>query len=85
MVSVRLVAVAEALTITRPAACRDSVTARVSPENVGPTTPLMEESLMKRSLAVVAWSGAPWVSKGASANLTSPPAALASSMATSAP
>ncbi len=47
--------------------------------------PMMDESLMNRSLAVEAWAGSPWVSNSSSSNWMSPPASLASSMATTAP
>ena len=55
--------VADAETVTRPASLNAGPVASVSPENVGPTTPMNESSLMICWASGVAFSGSPCESK----------------------
>ncbi len=77
--------VAEGLTITSPASSKAGMTALVSPEKAGPTTPITSPSAMTWSLTVPAWAGSPAVSNSLSTIVGPSPAALALSTASLTP
>ncbi len=81
----RSLLVAEGLTITSPASSKAGMTALVSPEKAGPTTPITSPSAMTWSLTVPAWAGSPAVSNSLSTIVGPSPAALALSTASLTP